>query len=356
MVKDVLVGASLLVAVLAAPVGPAPPSEAPKHEAQPHVLRPSFAGFETGMPETVSERDAAAADLGLVKVGDGYRYKGSKAERFDAIIERDGTVRFELDPTVQAKLDGVCLSGACKLTKEGRKRFDKKRRRKRGARAAMTLAALLAEAATGTVTVGSTPWGYGTPVSGPIPGSTTGEPPGIPIATAVGRYGYLPEPAIGMSDFMDRTFDLRLEMKVQAVKADLGAAAAAQQRRLDRIWKDPTLDPAGRRAAILGMWSDIDPPPEADGDVPLEQAATEALDEARRKAAAHARDAIVASVREHAPEGSPGAFSKPELARFNAGRVGSERFSPYAAEIHREPGPGPGSEPRQDRIRPAIDP
>lgn len=342
IVKGVLVGASLLLAVLAvlaAPVGPAaPPSEAPKEEAQPRVLRPTFGGFERGAPEAVSKRDAAAEDLGLVPVGDGYRYKGSKAERFDAIIERDGTVRFELDPKVQAKLDGVCLSGACKLTKEGRKRFDKKRRRKRGAQAAMTLAALLAEAATGTVTIGSTPWGYGTPVSGPIPGSGTGEPPGIPIATAVGRYGYLPEPAIGMADFMDRTFELRFEMKIDATKADLAAAAAAQERRLERLWKDPSLDAAARRATILAMWSDIDVPSEADGDVPLEQAATEALGEARRKAAKHARDAIVASVRKHAPEGSVGAFSKAELARFNAGRVGDDRFSPYSPVSVPEPG------------------
>ena len=335
MVDGVLVGARLLVAILAAPVGPAPPSTAPKppatpeDTAQPRVLRPSFTGFERGEPETVSKRDAAAADLGLVPFGDGYRYKGSKAERFDAIIARDGTVRFELDPKVQAKLDGVCVSGACKLTKEGRKRHDKKRRRKRGAKAAMTLAALLAEAATGTVTIGSTPWGYGTPVSGPIPGSSLGVPPGMPIATAIGRYGYLPEPAIGMSDFMDRTFDLRLEMKLEAARADLATAAAAQQRRLDRLWKDPTLDAAARRAAILEMWSEIEPPAETDGDVPLEQAATDALADAQRKAAALARDAIVESVVAHAPKGSAGAFSKAELARFNAGRVGDDRFSPY---------------------------
>ena len=65
----------------------------------------------------MSKRDATAADLGLVPFGDGYRYDGSKAERFDALIERDGKVRFELDGKVQAKLDGVCLVGACKLTR-----------------------------------------------------------------------------------------------------------------------------------------------------------------------------------------------------------------------------------------------
>jgi len=329
-----VVDVSLLLAVLAmgpaVPLGPAPP---PPPESSPHVLRPSFAGFDRGESEAVSKRDAAAAELGLVPLGEGYRYRGSKGERFDAIIERDGSVRFELDPKVKATLDGVCVSGACKLTKQGRKRYDKKRRRKRGTQAAMTIAALLAEAATGTVTVGSTPWGYGTPVGGPIPGSSLGVPPPIPIATAVGRYGYLPEPAIGMSRFMDRTFALRLDMRVEAARDDLAAAARAQRRQLEGLWRDPTLDDDGRRAALLGMWSDIEPvePVEpVDGDVPLEQAANEALARAQRDAAVQARAEIVRSVRKHAPKGSAAGFTSAQLRRFNRGRSQAARFEPYA--------------------------
>ncbi|MBL4687444.1 MAG: hypothetical protein JKY37_22805 [Nannocystaceae bacterium] len=298
-----------------------------KHVAPPRVLRPTLA-TPRAHDRALAGRDADALDLGLRRLGDGYAYSGTDAERFKATILRDGHVVFDVESEVQVKLDGICLVAICRQTKAARRLT--RRHRRRGSRAALTIAALLAEAAAGSVTVGARH--YGQPATGPIEGSQIlGRKP-YPLVTATGRYGYLPSPSRAMNDFMDRTHELRLQMARSAALQDIVAALARLQRTLDRLWSSDKLTPTQQRAMVLALWGDVDQrPPHA--DAVLAETLDGQLEVKRRAAAQASRTLILESTRLHLPVGAMGAFTAAELSVFNTREGAGVPFRPNASPI-----------------------
>ncbi len=253
---------------------------------------------------------ASAKGLGLRRKGRGYQRVREAGDRFDAFIRPDGQVEFKLDREVRIKPDGVCGFAVC-LGGEG----ERSRARTSGARGrGLGLVALIGEAVlTGTARVGS--WGYGTPRGGPLFDRRSALPPSEVsehLASAVGRYGHLPAPVADMSKFMDETLGFRTELARRSAQRRFDEARQDLRRSVAAVWASERSS-AQKRAALLGIWSDLDAPAPT-RDAPLEAS----LDELRRVAAAAARAIVLTSARAHAPQGSPDAFTRAELAAFNA--------------------------------------
>lgn len=344
---------------------PAPPGEPPPSEqaaastTTTHVMRPRFVGRPHATDPGAEQRDAVAHQLGLRPWGRGYRYVGGPDERFEAVILPDGRVEFSVDPSVKIAFDGICVVAVCKQTKAGREH----ERRRKAVRTGLTIAALVAEAALGRVTLGAVRQAYGKPINGPSPELRDGFPAFL-LASTMGRYGHLPAPTGAMAELMERTFDLRLEMAVEEARRELEAADQRLAHELVALWRDPSLSDAQRRAEILRRWQDIDvepvvaepapaavapsvsaqpapAAPRAPGDTVLGEALEGPLAQVRRDAATRARHKIVDSVRLHAPEGSAAGFSPAQLETFNVGRPAAARFEPYPPEPEPEPEPKP---------------
>jgi len=310
-----------LVATLwAGPSATAPDPEPPK------VLRPTLGPRWRAKEESRHSRalQEQADALGLRRKGSGWQRERDPGVRFDAFVRADGEVVFDLDDGVMARVDGVCAFALCigGVSSEPTEH----RRKKLG-----VLAARIAEAAIlGTANAG--PWGYGTPVQGPLPGTRTGEPPPYPILTAVGRYGALPAPVAEMSEFMNDTFAFRVALASDDAERRLSEAYEAMIAELAAVWISERTA-AQKREAVLRLWSEVDAadPPR---DVHLERASD--LDVLRTEAARRSRRAIVGSIREHAPRGSAEGFTPAQLRRFN--ESAQVPLCPYEAHCNRDPG------------------
>jgi hypothetical protein len=314
-----MVVAFALMLVMADPPGPLVlPSREPKPVPSAKALpRPRIAPPRSRVkPPTVSQQGLAES-LGLEARPDGgYTYTGEKQERFDAVIRRDGVVEFALDPTVTLKVEGICVAAICTTRLSKKARRDEKRKK-----TGVKVATIIAEVATGRLSVGRNY--YGQPVNAPP--FWGWERPPFSAGAIQGRYGHLPTPAAAMQEFMDRTYELRVEMALSAGLEDLEAARKRLPTTLLRVWRDETRTLAERRAAILEMWDDLDrvgvhADPVVAGDTRLE--------DRRRTEIAAARKTILAFVRRHAPAGSSEAFTQQELDAFNE-RPGVVLFAPY---------------------------
>ena len=317
-----MVAACALLLVMAEPPGPlALPSR--DHEPVPSVKalpRPRVTPPRPRVkPPTVSQ-EGLAESLDLEARPDGgYTYTGQKHERFDAVIRRDGVVEFAVDPTVALKVEGICVAAICTTRLSKKARRDEKRKK-----TGVKVATIIAEVATGRISVGNNHRYYGQPVNAPP--FWGWERPPFSAGAIQGRYGHLPTPAAAMQEFMDRTYELRVEMALSAGLEDLEAARKRLPTTLLRVWRDQSRTVAERRAAILDVWDDLDrvgvhADPVVAGDTRLE--------DRRRTEIAGARKTILAFVRRHAPAGSPEAFTSAELDAFNE-RPGVVRFAPYS--------------------------
>lgn len=292
-------------------------SSEPAAKSKP-VPRPRVAPPRSAIKPAAPSQRGLAESLGLQPRADGgYDYKGNKSERFDATIRRDGVVEFELDPSVALKVDGICAAAICRKRKPS-----KERRARRRKKAAVTVVALLAEAAMGRFSTGTI--NYGQPTAAPI-NWTPFEMPAFHVATVQGRYGHLPTPSASMQEFMDRTYELRVEMALDAGLDDLESARKRLPSTLLQLWRDDTRSPAERRAAILDLWAGLDHM-SAHADPVV--AGDRRLEDHRGESIAAARATILAFVRRHAPKGSAQAFTPTELEAFNA-MPGVVRFDPY---------------------------
>lgn len=324
-------------------LAPAPADPAPRK-----VLRPTFVDPAGATVDPVqAARDDRARDLGLRRAGGGYIYDGAKGERFKARILRDGTVEFNVEPQVQVKLDGVCLLAICIQTKSGKKAV---KHRKRTAAILKGLGAALAEGSRNAM--GGGPRWYGQPVSGPIEGSRLPGPPPFNAVAAQGRYGFLPTPLAAMSRFMDRTFDLRFEMALQATRGNFKRASKRLPQTLGALWVDASLSVAQRKARVLNLWDEFDPGAEHI-DLALVQSMRGSLDLARHEGALAGRRLIVDAVRRHLPQGSRSAFTDAELDEFNGRPGAGPAFRPYdvvpgveAEPVITEPAPTIGPKPQ----------
>lgn len=291
-------------------------------------------------------REAKARALSLKKLPSGkYLYVGTQDERFDARIERDGTVTFMVDPSFTVELGGICLVALC-ISRSPRRVAGRGPSKPGSTLTPATRAQVIAQrlavglmagAANGysqrssgsdARNLGLDP--YQQPGIGPYGSSQQQQP--MPILGAVqGRYGYLPKPQAQMSAFLERTFEFRLTMAHEAQTERLEAALKALPVRLLDVWADDARPVADRKAELLELWADLERPPEELVDLSIQKEGRAAFDERRSAAADRARVTIEAFVRRHLPEGSPDAFTTSELERFNASRRGAERFEPYGA-------------------------
>lgn len=334
-----LMTVTLALPLLAALVGPPTPSAS--------AGAPAPAIPSTITPARPDPALARARALGLRPRADGgFEYAGATGERFDATIHRDGTVEFHLDPTIQIKPDGVCLIAVCVV--RGMAKGARQSRRQQVKRAAVVtiaeLAAGLVAGAAGLPLPRTTPLQLA-PGSQPPPGGTTalGIPgsgsltnPSVPNhvgGTVQGRYGYLPQPTAAMTAFMDRTFELRLELVKAADQERLERELERLPLALLEAWSAaPTL--AQRHELVLQAWDDLIPLPSPHRDAVLTASADRELERRREDAATRARAVILELVRERAPAGSASAFTRAELDAFNRGRPARDQFTPYAAVAH----------------------
>jgi len=305
------------------------------------ILRPTFVepSAARSAPRRAA-RDEQARALGLRRAGLGYVYDGSQGERFKAQILRDGTVEFDVEPQVQLTVDGVCLLAVCKQTKAGHKEV---KRRKRTTGLMRALGVALAEGA--IMSAGSGPRWYGQPTSGPIEGAQVTGPRSVNTAAVQGRYGFLPTPLTAMSQFMDRTFALRVELAQESAREDLERARKQLPQTLGALWADASLSVGDRKARVLSLWDEFDPG--ADHiDLAVAQSIRGPLSVARSQGAVEGRQKIVDSVRLHLPEGSAAAFTDTELDLFNGRSEAGLAFRPYDADpriaVDRPAGPSDG--------------
>ncbi|MFO7567623.1 MAG: hypothetical protein R6X02_33575 [Enhygromyxa sp.] len=152
--------------------------------------------------------------------------------------------------------------------------------------------------------------------------------PGDVLAAAAGDDPY----ARLKAALLKATFDMRLGMAVDFQKRQLDKRLRRLDGELDKIWADERRDLAARKELLFQRWDECDEPDDltAAAELPgFGALESSELDDARQGAAASARKRILKFIREHAPKGSPEAFTAAELAEMNRRRVSKQKFAPY---------------------------
>lgn len=153
--------------------------------------------------------------------------------------------------------------------------------------------------------------------------------PGDLINAAAGEDPY----ARLKAKLLSATFDMRLGMAVAFQKKQIDKRLARLGGELDKIWTDERRDLGTRKELLFQRWDECDEPEDvASPTVELPGFGTvesSELDEVRQDAASSARRMIEKFIREHAPKGSPEAFTAAELSDMNSRRASKQKFSPY---------------------------
>ncbi len=328
----------MLVALLSLLVFSAPPAKGPP-ATSPAALHPSQLRLPDPAAAPASGERLRSLDL-VPRADGGFMYRGAEGERFDAIIHADGSVEFQVDPSVQLKLDGLCVLVTCVTRELVKPESESGQKRKRAdavkKTVAQTLAALGASAAAslaGTPTAALVSPGLNyldhPHVDPPAHVRSAAAPPRqAVVGTAYGRFGYLPPPNAAMVSFLKRTFELRVELVKKADARRVAEQLSRLEPELSKAW-DGAETTAARHQLVLDAWDDLDAPVTTHRDTYVAAEAEETLASRRDEARARGRALILRFVRERAPEGSPQAFSPQTLARFNARRSALARFEPY---------------------------
>ncbi len=316
---------------------------APAPEVPPgFALAPTAVEPSVSMDEEEDARMAEAFSLGLHPLPNGgFAYEGTPGERFDALIRPDGVVRLLPESPVQVKADSICAVVVCVRTKKTSPGRTASNRAERW----VALAGAYAAALTATAFGGDPNQNLGTPQEAVMQGrgwqqtpaqlsNPAGAAPGsvAPVASASGRYGFLPTPNRQMAAFLNRTFEFRLRLAIAAWERRCEEALVQLPSRLLTIWNDDSLSHADRRAEILYLWDSLE---FRTVDVPLGTAVASEVDANRLRAAEAARARILKFVRTSLPARSPRSFTRKELRRFNEGRAGASLFWPYKAPRRR---------------------
>jgi hypothetical protein len=152
--------------------------------------------------------------------------------------------------------------------------------------------------------------------------------PGDVLSAAAGEDPY----ARLKAALLKATFEMRLGMAVDFQKKQLDKRLSRLEGELDKIWADERRDLASRKELLFQRWDECDEPEEipAGAELPgFGSVENSELDKARQGAATSARKRILKFIREHAPKGSPEAFSAAELADMNRRRASKQKFEPY---------------------------
>ena len=261
-------------------------------------------------PEQRTQMEATS--LGLRSLPDGsYVYVGTAGERFDALIREDGTVRLLPESPVQIKANSVCAVVVC-VHPEGKASGRRGNQVERWSLLAGAAAAVLAASALETdprdpVTDPidarqperawtQTPQGLSaTPASVVAPSSPA------PLGGASLRYGYLPSPNRQMMAFLERTFEFRLRLAVEAFQRRCEYAVHNLPLRLLVLASREDLRPRELRQEILHLWDELEV---RSVDTPLRDAAAAEVAAAQDHAVVSARQEIVDFVRDRLPRGS----------------------------------------------------
>ena len=149
------------------------------------------------------------------------------------------------------------------------------------------------------------------------------DPVGIALAAA-GRDPYPRAKAL----LLRATFEERLELARKYHKRQMILALGRMDDELERIWARQSLPLAERKRLLFERW---DACVEATGDDTgfRDEEAVAALDQVREQLAPAARRKVIRFINEVAPPGSDAAYTRSELADFNATRVSREAFAPY---------------------------
>lgn len=114
-------------------------------------------------------------------------------------------------------------------------------------------------------------------------------------------------------DFLERTRDERMAMRINRESQLPARAEATMRKHLAGVWRRTDLPAAARREAIFELWDEC----------------VEDGDEEKVDAGNRARSAVVGFVRAHLPAGSADAYSADELAALNRRRTSKAPFAPY---------------------------
>jgi hypothetical protein len=148
-----------------------------------------------------------------------------------------------------------------------------------------------------------------TPTTIPIIGGS------FDIGDAVERWAGNDPYASRKLSFLDRTREERVAMGERERARLVAATEQTVRRHLERLWAQPGLAMADRRAAVFELWDDC-----IEGETD---------DPGAGEAGLRARRHIVGFARARFPVGGPHAYSADELARLNAHRRSRARFAPY---------------------------
>jgi hypothetical protein len=113
--------------------------------------------------------------------------------------------------------------------------------------------------------------------------------------------------------WLDETRPERLEMRKAHRKEQLAHATQNMRRHLARLWRQPGLDDAARKAVLFELWDDCDE--RGDDDV--------------LAACERTRAAVIGFIHARLPAGSPAAYTADELRALNAHRASTIVFAPY---------------------------
>jgi hypothetical protein len=243
-----------------------------------------------------AQTEPGAGELGLLRQDDGSYLYLDPGRRFTARVELDGRIVFAdrwRRPVAGSPERGAC----CGRPPEG------------------------------TAPAGNPFWGA--PVRGPAEW----------ISRSLGR-----DPAASAkAQLLEKTREFRVRLAVAWGLELVATRLAALEGELETIWNADALTLEHKRRLLFARWDEC----AERFSVPTDELPPDAIvriDEARLEAATVARTRIAAFVREHAPHGTPEAYSATELERLNASRVSVRPFAPYgtvsaAAPHHRKNDP-----------------
>ncbi|MEE9382775.1 MAG: hypothetical protein V3V08_05105 [Nannocystaceae bacterium] len=134
------------------------------------------------------------------------------------------------------------------------------------------------------------------------------------------------------------TRELRRDMALREHRERIEAGLNLLHEDLASVWTRRGRSPGERKEQLFQRWDECSEPDRTvDRDPPTPTG--ENVAHWRSKAGEQARRTIESFIRQHAPPGSPYAYTDLELEAMNARRESEQRFAPYATTSPRRPPP-----------------
>jgi len=285
----------------------------------PGALRwqpPAGWSFESGGPDATlaTTLEDRARGLGLEPRGDhSFVYGRRRGAPFSAVIEPDGSVEFEFKRVV-LRAERLCVLAACIPL--------------RRAYAGEHFIPLTSPSAELDTKGSARSADYGRSTFDPNPPARFENTP-MPQGAIQGRFGYVAPPVASMLDFLEATYEFRIEVALRHARASIERARRELPQRLAHEWTRAST-PADARAGVLSLWADLEFLPLDGHALALATHDLSAIERERQAASLEAQRKVIEFVLQHAPPGSPRAFTPGELALFNGQPERIVAFEPYA--------------------------